>query len=161
MISMIVAVDNRLTIGNNNDLPWSRIPADMKHFKETTLGKPIVMGRKTFDSIGKPLPGRENIIITRDTNFSPSDVTVKHSVQEVLNIDNINKEIFIIGGATIYKEFLPHANKLYITRIDGMFEGNTTFPEPLWNEWRLMEQTHRPKDEKNPYDLTFEIWQRV
>ena len=141
MISLIAGVDKNFLIGNNNTLPWGRIPADMKYFKETTTGKTIVMGRKTFASIGKALPNRENLILTRDAGFQAENCTVINSTDEVLKINTPDKEIFIIGGAEIYKIFLPYADRLYLTFIDGEFTGDTYFPVTDLAGWKKVKET--------------------
>jgi len=115
-ISMIAAMANNNVIGKDNALPWSQ-PADLAHFKRTTMGKPIVMGRKTFDSIGRALPGRENIVITRSDDFAPEGVTVVKSIPEALEVSSKHDEVMIIGGDSIYEQCLPHADTLYITHI--------------------------------------------
>ena len=128
-LSIIAAVAKNNVIGNENKLLWN-IPLDMKFFRTTTSGHPIIMGRKTFLSIGKALPNRRNIVITRDETFSYPEVEVFHSVDEVASIfKNSNEEAFVIGGADIYKQFIPIVDKLYITHIDEEFVGDTTFPE--------------------------------
>ena len=127
IISLIVAIGKNNVIGDKNTIPW-KLPADIRYFKEKTMGKPVVMGRKTFESIGKPLPGRENIIITRDPDYKAEGCTVVHSVDEAVKAAEGSEELMVIGGAQIYKEFFPIANKLYITNIDKEFEGDTYFP---------------------------------
>lgn len=126
MLSIIAAIAKNGVIGNQGKLPW-HLPEDLKHFKETTLGHPIVMGRKTFESIGKPLPGRENIVLTRDQTFQGKGVTVIHSLADAIE-NHPDEEIFVIGGAEIYQLALPLADKLYLTLIDQEFPGDTYFP---------------------------------
>ena len=139
-LSLIVAMANNRTIGLNNTLPW-HLPGDLKYFKSITMGKPIVMGRKTFDSIGKPLPGRLNIVITRNTNWSFSGVEVVSSLDQAKNIvslmDESMSEIMVIGGSEIYNTAIDQADRLYITRVQASFEGDTFFPlfdEEIWHE---------------------------
>lgn len=160
MISLLVAMDNNRLIGKDNDLPW-HLPADLAYFKRVTMGHSIVMGRKTFDSIGRPLPGRENIIITRNTEFKAEGCKVIHSIEEVLELNQKDKELFIIGGAEIFKEVLPHADRLYITEIDDVFEGDTFFPAFHLNEWQKTTSEEGPRDEKNPYDYNFVVYERT
>ncbi len=126
-ISIIAAMTNNHVIGKNNALPW-HLPADLKHFKNITMGKPIIMGRKTFESIGKPLPGRQNIILTRDKNYHIDGCTIIHSLDELQSCTNA-AEIFVIGGAEIYKQLLPLTQKLYLTFIDTEIDGDSYFPE--------------------------------
>ncbi len=160
MISLLVAMDNNRLIGKDNDLPW-HLPADLAYFKRVTMGHSIVMGRKTFDSIGRPLPGRENIIITRNTDYKADWCKVIHSIEEVLEMNQEDKELFIIGGAEIFKEVLPHADRLYITEIDAVFEGDTFFPAFPLSEWQKTFSEEGPRDEKNPYDYKFVVYERT
>lgn len=160
MISLIWAMDENRVIGKNNQLPW-HLPADLKFFKKTTMGHPIVMGRKTYQSIGRPLPGRENIIITRNLEFSCDGCTVLHSVEELIQYaGNTDKEMFIIGGAEIFKEVFPIADRLYITKIYEEFDGDTFFPEINMNQWKRVFSEPGLKDEKNPYHFEFFIFER-
>ena len=127
MISFLVAMDKNRVMGIENRLPW-RLPADVKFFKEVTMGHPVVMGRKTYDSIGKPLPGRENIILTRNVDYQPEGCKVLHTVEELIQyIKNKNDEVFVIGGAQLFKELFSVADRLYITEIHHEFEGDTFF----------------------------------
>ena len=160
MISFLVAVDKNRVMGIDNRLPW-RLPADVKFFKEVTMGHPIVMGRKTYDSIGKPLPGRENIILTRNVDYQPEGCTVIHTVEELIQyMKNKNDEVFVIGGAQLFKEIFPVADRLYITEIHHEFEGDTFFPEFEESEWTLSSSEKGIKDEKNPYDYYFNVYDR-
>lgn len=153
-------MDNNRVIGKNNDLPWS-LPADLAYFKKVTMGHPIVMGRKTYESIGRPLPGRENIIITRNREYSVDGCTVLHSLEDVKQVVDANdKETFIIGGAEIFKEAFPIADKLYITHIDEEFDGDTYFPAFPDSEWKEVSREKGIKDEKNPYDYYFTVYER-
>ncbi|MCL6585986.1 MAG: dihydrofolate reductase [Anoxybacillus sp.] len=160
MISLIVAMDNNRVIGKDNQLPW-HLPADLAYFKKTTMGHPIVMGRKTFVSIGRPLPGRENIIVTRNRSFQAEGCTIIHSVADIKTIASERKEeVFVIGGAEIFQATLPFADRLYITKIDAHFPGDKFFPPFSETDWRLVSSTKGPKDEKNPYDYTFLVYER-
>lgn len=160
MISLIWAMDNHNLIGKNNALPW-HLPEDLKFFKRTTMGSPIAMGRKTWDSLGRPLPGRENIVITRNHSFSSADCTVLNSIEAFAEYCNSkDEEIFVIGGAEIYHLCLPFASRLYLTRIHAEFEGDTYFPALTMSEWKLISKEKGIKDEKNPYDFYFEIYER-
>src|SRR6185369_12601621 len=134
-IALIAALDQNKLIGRGNELPWPRLRADMRHFRDTTLGYPVVMGRKTFESIGaKPLPGRTNIILTRDANFAAPGCEVAHGAAEILA--RPENKIFIIGGREIYQAFLPHAHELYLTYIDSEFAGDTYFPNFDESKWK-------------------------
>lgn len=160
MFAIVVALAENNVIGDNNQLIW-HLPADLQFFKKITMGKPIVMGRKTFLSIGKPLPGRSNIVITRDKNFSISGLEIFHSVEEVLASFDTQQEVMIIGGAEIYRQFLPSVSRLYITRVHEKFSGDTFFPQFDYSEWKLISSEFHAKDEKNIYDFTFEFYERI
>ncbi|WP_409293742.1 dihydrofolate reductase [Peribacillus sp. SCS-26] len=160
MISFIVAMDRERVIGRDNNLPWS-IPADLRFFKETTMGHGIVMGRKTFESIGRALPGRKNIIMTRSGDFSAEGCSVIHSIEELKALEKeTEEELFVIGGSEIFKLTLPIADRLYITYIDETFEGDTFFPAIDQNEWILVSNEKGPKDERNPYDYYFRVYDK-
>lgn len=160
MISFIWAEAKGGVIGRDNDLPW-RLPEDLRFFKRTTLGYPIVMGRKTFASFGsKPLPKRENIILTTDRDFHQDGVTVVHSKEEVLQRAK-NEDIFVIGGANVFKQFLPEADRLYVTKIEAEFEGDTVIDFIPWNEFKETSCTKGEKNEENPYDYFFCVYDRT
>ncbi|AGK54592.1 dihydrofolate reductase [Bacillus sp. 1NLA3E] len=160
MISLIWAMDENRVIGKDNQLPW-HLPEDLKFFKKTTTGHPIAMGRKTHVSIGRPLPGRENIIITRNQEYTSEGCIVLHSVQELLHYaQQYDKEVFIIGGAEIFKEVFPFADRLYITKIYETFDGDTFFPDIDMEQWKLLFSEPGVKNEKNPYHYEFFIYQR-
>jgi dihydrofolate reductase len=152
-VSIIVAMARNRAIGKDGDLPW-RLSDDLKHFKRVTMGKPIVMGRKTYDSIGRPLPGRQNIVVTRDTAYTAEGCTVVHSVEEAIAAAGDVDELMIIGGATLYAAMLPHANRLYLTEVDADIDGDVFFPDFDRGEWNESERAHHPADEKNehPFD---------
>lgn len=158
MISFVVAMDDNRAIGKDNDLPWY-LPNDLKHFKKTTMGKPIVMGRKTYESIGKPLPGRENIVVTRDKSYKAEGTTIVHSVNEVLQMNA--EEICVIGGSEIFKQFLPVADRLYITEIHYTFDADTYFPELSADEWKEVSRTEGIVDEKNKYPHEFVVYEKI
>ena len=161
MISMIAAKAENNVIGYKNTIPW-HLPADFKYFKETTVGKTIVMGLNTFDSIGgKPLPNRKHIILTNDLNFiPPENCVVAHSIEEVLELGKDVEELMICGGASVYKQFLPLAQKLYLTYIHANPEGDTYFPEVNLSEWKEVSKEDFKADEKNKYDYSFVILER-
>ncbi|WP_010193820.1 dihydrofolate reductase [Bacillus sp. m3-13] len=159
MISIIVATDRNNLIGKDNDLPW-RIPADLAYFKKVTMGSIIVMGRKTYESIGKPLPYRRNIILSRQ-DFHAEGCETLHSLEEVQQLNKDGEELFIIGGAHIFKEALPIADFLYLTYIDEEFVGDTYFPEINEQDWELLSSEKGIKDEKNPYDYYFKKYKRI
>ncbi len=165
VVSAIVALGNNRVIGKDNDLPWY-LPADLKHFKKTTLDHHIIMGRKCFESIGKPLPKRTNIILTRNPFYVVSNCIVCSGLEEALEIafDNKESEAFIIGGGEIYKAAFPLLDRLYLTQVDVTVEDNGSliyFPEVDLSEWKLViEEKHKP-DEKNKYNYSFQEYERI
>lgn len=162
ILSMISAVAENKVIGNKNTLPW-HMPADFKYFKDATLGKTVVMGLNTFKSIGeKPLPGRKHIILNNDPNYvPPTDCAVAHSIDEVVAMTKDVKEVMICGGASVYKQFLPLAQRLYLTYIHQSFEGDTYFPEVNLAEWKEVKRIDCQADEKNKYDYSFVVLEKV
>lgn len=161
-ISFIVAAAENNVIGKNNQLPW-HLPADMKFFKNTTWGLPVIMGRRTLNEFGgKPLPGRLNIVITRQKDFKLEGTVVVHSIKDALFVasDADAKEVFIIGGGEIFKEAMPIADRIYITRVHAEVEGDTYFPEIDEKKWRRVSQRSMPADEKHAYNFTFELWEK-
>ena len=142
---MIAALGKNNVIGVDNKLPW-KLSADLKRFKAITSGKPVIMGRKTFESIGRPLPNRTNIIITRDKNYRADGCVIVNSAEEALNAAKENEEVMIIGGAQIYAEFLPKANKMYLTVIEKEFEGDAYFPEYNDHEWKIIHKEDHEDD---------------
>lgn len=161
VLSLLVAADEENVIGKDNKLPW-HLPNDLKYFKNLTWGMPILMGRKTFESIGKPLPGRQSIVITRNHDWQHDGVEVVHSVEDAIQKakDKDIKEVFVIGGAEIFNTSLDKADRIYLTRIHHSFEGDVYFPELSEGEWTLVQSHLSPKDDKNPYDHTFQVWER-
>jgi dihydrofolate reductase len=157
LISIIAAVDSNMLIGKANHLPWN-IPEDLHFFREITMGHPVVMGRNTWNSIGKPLDGRINIILTQDAKFNfPGCITV-NSVKQVLLLYS-EQEIFVIGGANVFEQFLPYSEYIYLTRIDHSFEGDTYFPTIKWEEWKLISYEQKPS--VMGINLSFEKWERI
>ena len=157
MISMIFAMGRDNALGYKNKMPW-HLPADLAYFKRVTIGQPVIMGRKTFDSLGRPLPGRENIVVTRNKDFSHDGCIVVNSIEKAKELVK-DKEAFIIGGAEIYKAFLPIADRMYITEIDNEFEADTFFPIIDYSKWNLISSKTGVKDEKNPYDYKFLVYE--
>ncbi|ETT80914.1 dihydrofolate reductase [Viridibacillus sp. FSL R5-0477] len=140
MITLIVAHDENNVIGLNNAMPW-HLPGDLAYFKRTTMGKPMIMGRKTFESIGKPLPGRTNIVITRDEKYVREGIVIVHSLEEALaQAKKESEEIMIIGGEQIFRITLPMADRLYVTKIEKQYEGDTFFPS-YDEEWQVVSQS--------------------
>ncbi|WP_134683215.1 dihydrofolate reductase [Brevibacillus migulae] len=160
MISLIFAMDRNRLIGKNNELPW-HLPADLQYFKRITSGHTVIMGRKTYESIGKPLPNRKNLVITRDHTLKLEGCTICTSVSEVLETVGKEEEAFVIGGAEVYKQFLPVADRMYITFIDESFEGDAYFPSYEEDQWKLIQSEQGIQDERNPYEHRFTVWERV
>ena len=153
-LSMIAAMADNRVIGKDNKMPW-HLPADLQWFKQTTLGCPILMGRKTYESIGRPLPGRLNIILSRNKNLEIEGCTVVNSLDDALDAAKGFEEVFITGGAHLYEKFLADADRLYLTLIDGKFEGDTFFPDYTEHQWEEVERIDNPADENNPYSYSF------
>jgi dihydrofolate reductase len=147
-------------IGRNNGLPWHQ-PADLQHFKRITMGKPMLMGRKTFESIGKPLPGRTNLVLTRDAHWASPGVVPVHSIEAALQASRDAAELAGIGGAQVFELLLPLAERIHLTRIDAEFEGDTWFPLLPAHTWQEIDVQRRPADERNAYDMEFVTLQRV
>jgi dihydrofolate reductase (trimethoprim resistance protein) len=159
-VSLIAAMDENRVIGKDNDIPW-RIPNDWDYVKNTTKGYPIILGRKNLESIGKALPHRRNIVLTRDRNFSFKDCEIAHSVEKVFEVCKNESEIFIFGGEQIYNLFMPYVEKMHITKIYHEFEGDTYFPEINDAEWEEVSVEKGLKNERNPYDYYFHIYERI
>jgi len=160
-ITLVVAASENNAIGLNNQLLWN-LPKDMRFFKNTTWGMPILMGRKTFESMGsKPLNGRLNIIITRNKNWVNEDVTVVHTMEEAITLaDKFSyKELLVIGGGEIYEMALPLAQKIWLTRVHTTIEGDVYFPK-LNTEWEMVSSTQNTADEKHKFSFDFECWKR-
>ncbi|SJL84924.1 type 3 dihydrofolate reductase [Vibrio palustris] len=155
LISMIAAMANNRVIGQDNQMPW-HLPADFAWFKRCTLGKPVIMGRKTYESIGRPLPGRPNIVISRDSDLLIEGVSTVTSIDEALALSADYAEVMVIGGGSIYAACLPRADRLYITEINADLIGDTHFPD--WGEgWHETYREHYAADEKNQYNMEFVI----
>ena len=161
ILSFIVAASENNVIGKDNKLPWT-LPTDMKYFKNITWAMPVIMGRKSFESLGKPLPGRTNIVVTRNKDWKADGVEVAQSIDKAITLATQLdvKEIFIIGGAQIFQSALPSAGKIYLTRVHANFDGDAFFPEIKQEEWKLTSNRDCEADEKNPYAVSFQIWER-
>lgn len=164
-VAMIAAVGRNGVIGAGNAIPW-RLPSDFAHFKRTTLGKPIVMGRKTFESIGKPLPGRTNIIVTRTSGYAAEGAVVVESLeaalgyaQAVAEVDGAS-EVMICGGGEIYSEALPHADRLYVSHVEAAPEGDATFPEIDPEEWAVVEEPDVAPDPRDTAVYRVKVYER-
>jgi dihydrofolate reductase len=161
LLSLIVAMDSNRLIGRGNALPW-HLPADLKHFKSITMSKPIIMGRKTYESIGKPLPGRRNIVITRNPNYQAPGCDVVTSLDAALKAAGNVDEIMIIGGTQIFQESLPVTQRIYLTLIDHEFEGDAWFPEYDLKKWKVSaEEKHRHQDSDTGFEYKFLQLDRV
>ena len=165
LVSIIAAMDRNRLIGNKNQLPWN-LPADLAHFKKVTMGKPIIMGRKTFESIGRPLPGRTNVVISRDPHYSADGVKVVNSLDAALRlaedialIDGA-EEMVVIGGAEIYREALPLARRLYLTEVHAVVDGDARLPDIDWDCWREVRRERHDAEGNNPYDYSFVVFER-
>lgn len=160
-ITLIWAMGTNHVIGKDNDMPW-HLPLDFAYFKAETLGKRMLMGRKTWDSLGgKPLKGRTSLIMTRDTDYAPEGAEVVNTLEEALSEGRKDDELMVIGGAEIYKLMLPYADKLLLTQIEQDFEGNTRFPDIDWSVWKEISNKKGIRDEKNPYDYRFLVYERT
>ena len=162
-IAYVVAMDNNRLIGRDNDLPW-RLPDDMAWFRRQTLGKPCIMGRKTYDSLPprfRPLPGRLNIVVTRNVYYEAPGAIVVHSVEDALQAAGEVEEIVIVGGAELFRRLLPTVDRLYLTEVHGVVEGDVFFPEYDRAQWRELYRQEHAADERHPYAFTWLILDRI
>jgi dihydrofolate reductase len=161
LLSLVVAASTNNMIGKNNQLLW-RLPNDTKFFKNTTWGMPVIMGRKTFESLGKPLAGRTNIVITRNTDWQAEGAHPVPNLEQALVAAAATdaKEAYIVGGGEIYAQSLPLANRVYLTRVHTVIDGDTTFPALNETEWDLLSQLDFTADDKHAYAYSFQVWQR-
>lgn len=160
-LSAIVAMAENMVIGQNNALPW-HLPQDLQHFKTLTMGKPVVMGRKTHTAIGKILPGRLNIILTRDVKFFvPEPGVIAHSVAQVLQMVQADAEVCIIGGSEIYKLFMPFLERIYMTLVHVQVSGDSYFPAFQPQEWRQLSNEYHRADTKHQYNYSFICWEKI
>ncbi|WP_290786568.1 MULTISPECIES: dihydrofolate reductase [unclassified Exiguobacterium] len=158
MITHIVAYTKNHVIGRDNVMPW-HLPSDLAHFKRTTLGKPIIMGRKTFESIGRPLPGRENIVITRDQNYVVDGVTIWHDLSTLHPYVDSEEEVFLIGGGELFAQTLPLVRRIYVTEIDATLEGDVYYPE-IPSTFQITSETHYDAVEGNDYSFVIRQYDR-
>ena len=158
--ALIVAVSDNGVIGRDGDLPW-RLSADLRRFKALTMGHHLIMGRRTWDSIGRPLPGRTTVVLTRDPDWDPPPgVRVARSFTEALDIARDDDRPFVVGGAEVYRTALPFVDTLYVTVVHAEVAGDTQLPEVDWSMWHKVESDDHPADEKNQHPYTFEVWRR-
>ncbi|WP_313386078.1 dihydrofolate reductase [Chishuiella sp.] len=161
MINIVVAKASNNVIGAKNDLIW-HLPNDLKHFKNLTSGHPIIMGRKTYESLGRPLPNRTNIVVTRDSNWTADGIVKINSLEKAINTAlKIDDEIYIIGGGNIYKQAMEFTDILYITEVHHEFDGDTYFPEIDTDDWEEVEKENFKKDEKHPFAYSFVTYKKV
>lgn len=158
-ISIIAAVANNNVIGKGKNLPW-HLPADLKHFKKLTLGKPVIMGQTTFESLPGSLEQREVIVLSKDSDFTPSGVKVARSIKEALTLAGSASEVMIAGGASIYEQFLPMADRMYLTLVEAEPAGDVFFPEYDRGKWRQIKKESHPADDQNEYSYTFLVMER-
>ena len=160
-ISLVVAAAQNNAIGKNGQMPW-HLPNDMKHFKNITWGMPVIMGRRTFQSLGKPLPGRKNIVITRQLDWKADGIVIVKNLDDALFVakETDAKEVFVIGGGEIYRLAYEKAKRIYLTRIKAEPEGDTFFPELDPKEWHLVNEDKHQADEKHQYDYSFQVLER-
>ncbi len=158
--SIIVAISENNVIGRDGGLPW-HLSADLQRFKRLTMGCLIIMGRKTYESIGRPLPGRTSIVVTRQDDYQPAGVLVAPSLDQALDIAQTDDEAFVIGGAEIYRQALPRANRLVVTRVHATIDGDVFFPEIEPSQWRLQSEEPHEADDRNDFPFTFQTFERV
>jgi dihydrofolate reductase len=161
-ISLIVAVSSNGVIGRDGGLPWY-LPADLKHFKRTTMGHHLIIGRRTWEEVGEPLPGRSMVVVTRSRRFAPDGAQVVRSVEQALELATEDDEPFIGGGSQIYRVALARdlVDRIYLTRIHAEVEGDTLFPEFDLDDWELRSEEHHEADEKNEFDYSFMVYERA
>ena len=158
-ISFVVAFDRNKVIGKNGGLPW-RLPDDMRRVRQVTMGKPLIMGRRTYESIGRPLSGRTNIVLTRDPAFHPEGVLTARTPEEALGLAGSAPEVIVFGGAQVFRQFLPMADRIYLTQVDADVGGDTYFDFNS-TDWRVVENVPHPADERHPYPFNFLTLDRI
>ena len=162
MLSHIVAASENNIIGIKNGLPW-KLSNDFKYFKNKTWGMPVIMGRNTFESLKKDLPGRINIVLTKKTDWHPENVFVTHDIDKAIEKakESEAKEIFVIGGGEVFRQTMNKVDRIYLTRVHTTVEGDTSYPELEASKWKLVKADSFPADEKNNYPYTFEVWEKI
>jgi dihydrofolate reductase len=158
-ISLVVAASKNNVIGRDGGLPW-HLPDDLRHFKRLTTGKPVIMGRRTFESIGRPLPNRHNLVMTRDADYVAEGCDVVTSVSEALDAAAGAGEVMVIGGGQVYRDFLPRADRIYLTRVQADVDGDTRFPEIGEAEWLLVSTEHHAADDRHDYAFDLMVFER-
>ncbi|MES3032275.1 MAG: dihydrofolate reductase [Patescibacteria group bacterium] len=160
MISLILAIGKNNEIGFGNKLPW-HLPDDLKRFRDTTRGHTVIMGRKTYESIGRLLPDRKNIIITRDTSYQVAGAVIAHNIEEAIKECKNEKEAFVIGGGEIVKLAMPYLKRMYLTHVEADIPADSFFPPFDESEWKITSEKFHPKDEKHPYEFTFKTYEKI
>ena len=158
-LAIIVATDQKNLIGKDNDLPW-KLSADLQYFRRVTMGKPLIMGRNTHESIGRALPGRKNIIVTSDLNYQAEGCCVVHSLEQAIKECDNAEEVMVMGGASLYTQLLPQADRLYLTQVHASLEGDAWFPDWQHSDWNEVSREDHSADEKNEYSYSFIIYER-
>jgi dihydrofolate reductase len=159
-VTFVVAADLGGVIGRDGKLPW-RLPADLRHFKQTTMGHPMIMGRRTWDAIGRALPGRRSIVLSRDRGFAPEGAEVAGDPDQALRLAEPADEVMVVGGEAVYRAFLDRCTRIHLTRVHGRFEGDARLPELDTGAWREVERREHPADERNPWAMSFVVLERV
>ncbi len=160
IVSLVAAMAENRVIGKNGQLPW-RLPDEVKHFKKLTVDHTVIMGRKTYDEVGRPLPNRRNVVISRNSSFRPPGVVVVPSVEEALALGATEDEVFVIGGGEIYRQSLPLADRLYLTTVHASVEGDTVFPAFDETAWALEAESYHPADDRHPVAFTIRAYSRI
>lgn len=159
-VSVIAAMAENRVIGRGGGLPW-RLPDEMREFKRKTVDHTVIMGRRTWEELGRPLANRRNVVLSRNPSFQPSGATVVPSLDEALALGATEREVFVIGGAELYRQALPIAHRLHLTTVHAEVEGDTWFPDFEEADWALEEETHHPADERHPYAFTTRVYRRI
>ncbi len=159
-LAIIVATDEKGLIGRDNDLPW-KLSADLQYFRRVTMGKPLIMGRNTHESIGRALPGRKNIVVTKNNDYQAEGCCIVNSVEDAIKACGDVEEVMIMGGASLYEQLLPQVERLYLTQVHASLEGDTWFPDRLQSEWQEISREDHLADDKNDYPYSFLIFDRV
>ncbi len=160
IVSLIAAMAENRVIGRSNGLPW-HLPADLKRFKTLTMGHTVILGRKTFESIGRPLPGRRLVVLTRNARYRPAGVEIAPTLEDALRRAAGDAEVFIAGGGDVFGQALPLADRLYLTMVHAPVSGDTRFPELPLDQWRLVDDQRHPADERNAHPLSFRRYERI
>lgn len=159
-LAIIVATDEQRLIGKDNDLPW-KLSADLQYFRRVTMGKPLIMGRNTHESIGRALPGRKNIVVTKNTGYQAEGCCVVHSIDKAIDACDDAEEVMVMGGASLYTQLLPQADRLYLTQVHARLEGDTWFPDWQNTDWQEVSREDHLADDKNDYPYSFIVYDRI